>query len=196
MTQHQNPLNFFQNWYNQACASEAEDPNAMSLATVDAHGMPSVRIVLMKHYDEQGLVFHTNLESQKGRDLMANAHAALCFHWKSLKRSVRLQGDVHVISTPEADAYFASRPRASQIGAWASLQSRPLQNRAELEARVRRFEQQFDGQNVPRPPYWSGFRLCPIRWEFWQDQPSRLHDRWVYQRAKNDKIWSIQQLFP
>ncbi|MBL8687177.1 MAG: pyridoxamine 5'-phosphate oxidase [Alphaproteobacteria bacterium] len=196
MTQHQNPLNFFQNWYNQACASEAEDPNAMSLATVDAHGMPSVRIVLMKHYDEQGLVFHTNLESQKGRDLMANAHAALCFHWKSLKRSVRLQGDVHVISTPEADAYFASRPRASQIGAWASLQSRPLQNRAELEARVRRFEQQFDGQNVPRPPYWSGFRLCPIRWEFWQDQPSRLHDRWVYQRAKNDKTWSIQQLFP
>jgi pyridoxamine 5'-phosphate oxidase len=196
MTQHQNPLNFFQNWYNQACASEAEDPNAMSLATVDAHGMPSVRIVLMKHYDEQGLVFHTNLESQKGRDLMANAHAALCFHWKSLKRSVRLQGDVHVISTPEADAYFASRPRASQIGAWASLQSRPLQNRTELEARVRRFEQQFDGQNVSRPPYWSGFRLCPIRWEFWQDQPSRLHDRWVYQRAKNDKIWSIQQLFP
>lgn len=196
MTQHQNPLHFFQSWYDQACASEAEDPNAMSLATVDAHGMPSVRIVLMKHYDEQGLVFHTNLESHKGRDLMANAHAALCFHWKSLKRSVRLQGDVHVISTPEADAYFASRPRASQIGAWASLQSRPLQNRAELEARVHRFEQQFNGQNVPRPPYWSGFRLCPIRWEFWQDQPSRLHDRWVYQRAKNDKIWSIQQLFP
>jgi len=189
-----NPLDFFKAWYDQACQTEPNDPNAMSLATISADGSPSVRIVLMKHYDQDGLVFHTNLESQKGKDLRANPLAALCFHWKTLKRSVRLQGKVAIISQAEADAYFSDRPRGSQIGAWASLQSRFLPERAELEDRVKRFDQQFAGKAVPRPPYWSGLRLTPSRWEFWQDQPSRLHDRIQYQQ--NSQGWTIQRLYP
>lgn len=190
----QNPLDFFKTWYDQACQTEINDPNAMSLATISTDGFPSVRIVLMKDYDQDGLVFHTNLESQKGKDLMANPMAALCFHWKTAKRSVRLQGTVDIIKQAEADAYFSSRPRGSQIGAWASLQSRILPERMELEKRVQRFEEQFRGKTVPRPPYWSGLRLTPHRWEFWQDQPSRLHDRIEYQ--KNGQDWTIQYLYP
>ncbi|OAN46780.1 pyridoxamine 5'-phosphate oxidase [Paramagnetospirillum marisnigri] len=188
------PLSLFHAWMGEAEAAEPNDPNAMSLATVGADGRPSVRMVLLKGADESGFVFYTNLESRKGGELAANRFAALCFHWKSLRRQIRVEGLTEPVTEAEADAYFASRARTSQIGAWASVQSRPLLGRFELEMRVAEFTAKFGLGKVPRPPHWSGFRLVPDRIEFWQDRPFRLHDRFVYTRK--DGEWALQHLYP
>lgn len=189
------PFSLFAKWMSEAEASEPNDPNAMAVATADAQGRPSVRMVLLKDFDPLGFVFYTNLESCKGRELLANPHAALLFHWKSLKRQVRIEGHVTLVTDAEADAYFASRARTSQIGAWASSQSRELQGRFELEKRVAEYTAKFGFGAVPRPPHWSGFRVAAERLEFWQDKPFRLHDRSVYTRAE-DGSWSVTHLFP
>lgn len=188
------PYALFAKWMIEAEAAEPNDPNAMALATADGQGRPSVRMVLLKGYDHDGFVFYTNLESRKGTELATNPHAALLFHWKSLKRQVRVEGPVEPVSHAEADAYFASRARTSQIGAWASIQSRPLEGRFELERRVAEFTAKFGFGAVPRPPHWSGFRLRPERLEFWQDRAFRLHDRFAY--AKDGDGWHIDHLFP
>jgi pyridoxamine 5'-phosphate oxidase len=163
------PLALFAAWFDEAKGQEPNDPTAMSLATADGDGRPSVRMVLLKGFDAQGFVFYTNFESRKGEQLLANPQAALCFHWKSIRRQVRIEGPVTTVSEAEADAYYASRPRDSQIGAWASRQSRPLESRFELEKRVAQFAAKHAVGKVPRPPYWSGFRVAPERIEFWQD---------------------------
>lgn len=191
---HQEPFDLFTRWYAEARASEPRDANAMTLATADAEGRPAARLVLLKAADERGFAFYTNLESRKGGELAANPQAALCFHWKSLGRQVRIEGVVERVSDAEADAYFASRPRDSQIGAWASDQSRPLESRAELERRVAQGEARFGSDPVPRPPYWSGFRVVPHRLEFWQEQPFRLHDRILY--VRDGTGWRTGRLFP
>ena len=188
------PLDLFRKWMAEAEAREVNDPNAMGLATVDASGRPSLRMVLLKSADEAGFVFFTNLESRKGGELAANPFAALCLHWKSLRRQIRVEGKVEPVTPEEADAYFASRARASQIGAWASIQSRPLTGRFELEKRVGEFAAKFGLGKVPRPPHWSGFRLVADRIEFWHDRPFRLHDRFVYLRENS--AWRVEHLYP
>jgi len=190
------PLILFHDWMAEAEAHETNDPNAMALATVDPAGRPSLRMVLLKAADTAGFVFYTNLESRKGRELADNPFAALCFHWKSLRRQIRVEGGVEPVTAAEADAYFASRARASQIGAWASSQSRPLTGRFELEKRVGEFAARFGLGKVPRPPYWSGFRLVPDRMEFWRDRPFRLHDRFVYARDGDGDGWALEHLYP
>jgi pyridoxamine 5'-phosphate oxidase len=191
------PFGLFRQWMADAEKSEPEDPNAMALATADASGVPSVRMVLLKGVDERGFVFYTNLESRKGTQLAENPNAALCFHWKSLKRQVRIEGPVEAVSEAEADEYYHSRPRGSQIGAWASRQSRPLKGRWELEKRVAEFTAKHVIGTIPRPPHWSGFRVLPSRIEFWHDRPFRLHDRVVFHRAAGPVgEWTTERLFP
>ena len=190
------PFEQFRRWFAEAEASEPNDANAMTLATADSDGRPSARIVLLKDFDARGFAFFTNTESQKGRQLEVNPFAALCFHWKSVRRQVRIEGAVTSVGDDEADAYYASRPRGSRIGAWASQQSRPLADRPALLAAVSRFEAEYDGKDVPRPPYWSGYRLTPLRVEFWQDGEFRLHDRFVFTRSGEGAPWTVQRLFP
>ncbi|MGQ0662925.1 MAG: pyridoxamine 5'-phosphate oxidase [Pseudomonadota bacterium] len=188
------PIARFHDWLAEAERREPNDPTAMTLATADAEGRPSARMVLLKGADERGFVFYTNLESRKAVDLVANPRAALLFHWKSLGRQVRIEGAVEPVSEGEADDYFASRPRTSQIGAWASRQSRALASRFELERRVAEFAAKFALGKVPRPAFWSGFRVVPERIEFWHHRPFRLHDRLVYHR--HDRGWRTEKLFP
>jgi pyridoxamine 5'-phosphate oxidase len=188
------PYEQFRRWFAEAEASEPNDPNAMAIASVGADGQPSVRMVLLKDADARGFVFYTNYESRKGRQLQETRKAALLFHWKSLGRQVRAEGAVENVTDAEADAYFATRHRSSQIGAWASQQSRPLESRFELEKRVAAFAAKYAIGTVPRPPYWSGFRIVPDRIEFWENKPFRLHDRLVYSRAVDG--WTTEKLYP
>ena len=191
------PFALFSVWMRAAEESEPNDPNAMTVATVDADGLPDARILLLKEFDRRGFVFYTNLQSNKGRQLDQSPRAALCFHWKTLRRQVRVRGPVAPVTTEEADDYFASRPKGSRIGAWASAQSRPLDTRETLVARVETLEAQYPGDHVPRPPHWSGFRLAPIQIEFWRDGAFRLHDRFVFTRAGLDAMqWTKGRLNP
>lgn len=190
------PFALFSAWLTEAEAREPNDANAMALASVDADGLPNVRMVLLKGHDAQGFVFYTNFESAKGRELLEHRKAALCFHWKSLRRQVRIRGSVFQVSAEEADAYFASRPKDSQIGAWASAQSRPLEGRFALEAAVAKTAARYALSKVPRPPHWSGFRVSPLDIEFWRDRPFRLHDRLVYRRNSPNDMWRTERLYP
>lgn len=195
-TQAEEPFALFDAWLAEAGKSEPNDPNAMALATVDADGLPDARMVLLKGFDARGLVFYTNEESAKGRQLAAMPKAAALFHWKSLRRQIRLRGAVTLVSDEEADAYFASRPRASRIGAWASAQSRPLESRLALEMAIARHAARFGLGEVPRPAYWRGFRLAPVAIEFWRDGAFRLHDRIAFTRAATDAPWRRERLYP
>jgi pyridoxamine 5'-phosphate oxidase len=195
-TEREDPFDLFDEWFKDAEKSEANDPNGMALATVDDEGLPNVRMVLLKGVDASGFVFYTNFDSQKGQELLATMKAALCFHWKSLRRQVRIRGLVEKVSDAEADAYYNSRPRDSRIGAWASQQSRPLESRFALETAVAMYTAKFGLGEVPRPPQWSGFRVKPLSIEFWHDRPFRLHDRLVFRRADTSGSWSKARLYP
>ena len=190
------PVALFRTWLDDATETEPNDPAATALATVDADGLPDVRMVLLKAFDERGFVFYTNFESAKARQILATDKAAMCFHWKSRRRQVRLRGRTEVVSAEEADAYFFSRPRGSRIGAWASDQSRPLESRAVLEQRVRDLEARYPGEDVPRPPHWSGFRIVPAAIEFWQDGKFRLHDRIAFTKETEHSAWQKVRLNP
>lgn len=190
------PLRLFDRWFAEAIRSEPADANAMALATVDPDGLPNVRMVLLKGFDERGFVFYTNEQSNKGHELAAHPRAALVFHWKSLQRQVRLRGEISFVSDAEADAYFAGRARMSQIGAWASQQSRPLESRLAFEKAVAYFTAKHLTGAVPRPPHWRGYRLQPSLIEFWQDRPFRLHDRIAFTRDGADAPWTKTRLYP
>lgn len=190
------PFALFDEWLAEAGRKEPNDPNAMALATVDPSGLPDVRMVLLKGVDADGFVFYTNLESAKGQELAANPKAALLFHWKSLRRQVRVRGAVTRATDAEADAYFATRARPAQIGAWASAQSRTLPDRLALEKKIAEIGLRFGLGKVPRPPHWSGFRIVPESFEFWRDRPFRLHERLVFERAEAGAGWTTRRLFP
>lgn len=190
----QNPFSLFGDWMAEATQKEVNDPNAVALATVDADGLPNVRMVLLKDFDERGFVFYTNYESAKGTEILGARKAAMCFHWKTLRRQVRLRGPVEAVTDAEADAYFASRPRGSRIAAWASQQSRPLESKEALEQAVAHYTQEFGEGEVPRPPQWSGFRIIPDTIEFWHDRPFRLHERIVFARTMDG--WQKVRLNP
>jgi pyridoxamine 5'-phosphate oxidase len=192
----EDPFALFGHWFDEAGKSEPNDPNAMALATADADGLPDVRMVLLKDWDAEGFVFYSNAESAKGRQLAADPLAALLFHWKSLRRQVRVRGPVERVTDAEADAYFASRPRDSQIGAWASDQSRALEGRFVLERRAAEYALKFGVGKVPRPPHWTGFRVRPVLMEFWRDRPFRMHDRLVFARDHLGAPWKRSRLFP
>ena len=195
-TQASEPFALFAAWLKDAIASEPRDPTAMTLATVDTDGLPNARMVLLKGTDERGFVFYTNVESQKGIEMAAHPKAALVFHWKSLNRQIRLRGDVERVTDAEADAYFATRPKQAQIGAWASKQSSPLESRLAFEAAVAKYAAKYALGTVPRPPNWSGYRLLPLRLEFWHDRPFRLHDRIEFVRENLSAPWNKTRLYP
>ena len=195
------PFELFKVWISEAETAELNDPNAMALATVDADGLPNVRMVLLKGVDDpahpdRGFLFYTNLESAKGQELAATGKAACVFHWKSLRRQVRLRGPVSAVSSKEADSYYATRPRGSRIGAWASSQSRPMQSRMELAKLVTGYAARYAIGSIPRPPHWSGFRITPVQIEFWQNRAFRLHDRMVFRRPDAGSAWTKTRLFP
>lgn len=193
-TESPEPYRLFAEWLEDATASELNDPNALALATVDPDGLPNVRMVLLKGFDERGFVFYTNYESNKGREILSSMKAAMCFHWKSLRRQVRVRGTIEKVSDEEADTYYASRARGSRIGAWASRQSRPLEGRFALEKAVAEYTAKFAIGSIPRPPYWSGFRLVPSSIEFWHDRQFRLHDRVVFEPDGDE--WKKTRLYP
>lgn len=190
------PFQLFERWFKDAKEKEPNDPNAMALSTVDAHGFPDVRMVLLKAADSQGFVFYTNAESAKGRQLEANARAAIVLYWKTLKRQIRVRGVIEHVSDAEADAYFQSRDRGARLGAWASEQSRPLPDRLALEKRIAEFALKYGVGEVPRPPNWRGYRLKPLAIEFWRDRPFRLHDRLVFTRETPAAPWAKSRLYP
>jgi pyridoxamine 5'-phosphate oxidase len=190
------PFQLFAAWLKDAAAAEPRDPTAMTLATVDSDGMPNARMVLLKSADEQGFVFYTNKDSQKGHELDAHAKAALVFHWKSLNRQVRVRGTVEHVTDVEADAYFATRPKQAQIGAWASKQSHPLESRLAFETAIAKYAAKYALGTVPRPPQWSGYRIVPSTIEFWHDRPFRLHDRIVFERDTASAGWMKTRLYP
>lgn len=193
-TEENEPFTLFAQWLSDATESELNDPNALALATVDDEGLPNVRMVLLKGFDQDGFVFYTNYESQKGRELLGARKAAMCFHWKSLRRQVRVRGDVETVTDAEADEYYASRARGSRIGAWASKQSRPLESRFALEKAVAEYTAKFGLGDIPRPPHWSGFRLKPRSIEFWHDRKFRLHDRVEFKRVEGG--WDKVRMYP
>ncbi len=193
-TEESEPFALFATWLKDAEASEINDPNAVALATVDADGLPNVRMVLLKGFDVRGFVFYTNFESQKGQEILGQKKAAMCFHWKSLRRQIRVRGEVEVVSDAEADEYYQSRPLGSRIGAWASKQSRPLEGRFALEKAVAEYTAKYALGNVPRPPHWSGFRIIPSSIEFWHDRKFRLHDRIEFRRDGDG--WSKVRMYP
>jgi pyridoxamine 5'-phosphate oxidase len=195
-TQAADPIALFRHWFEEARNSEPNDPEAMSLATVDADGLPNSRMVLLKDFDEAGLVFYTSEESAKGREMAATPKAAALFHWKSLRRQIRVRGLISPVSEETSDAYFRSRPRDSRIGAWASQQSRPLESRFAFEKQIALYAAKYAIGEVPRPPYWRGYRLAPLAFEFWRDRPFRLHDRIQFTRDAPDAPWRNQRLYP
>ncbi|NEP00597.1 MAG: pyridoxamine 5'-phosphate oxidase [Symploca sp. SIO2E9] len=192
---HPNPFEQFQTWFEQALAAKLPEPNAMTIATATPEGKPFARMVLLKDYDERGFVFYTNYESRKGQHLQKNPWAALTFWWAQLERQIRITGQVEQVSPPESDRYFHSRPKASQIAAWASHQSQVISSRQVLEQRLQQLKDKYENQEIPRPPYWGGFRVIPQEIEFWQGRESRLHDRLLYRR-QDDGAWDIQRLCP